>query len=34
MCITIPMKISVLLDPKLLIWEGGINFSFTEAEKF
>ena len=32
MCIMILSKDSVLQDTKLLGWEGGINFSFTEEE--
>ena len=32
MCITILWVNSVLQDTKLLAWEGGINYSFTEEE--
>ena len=32
MCITILPENSVLRDNKLLTWEGGINFSFTEEK--
>ena len=32
MCISILSEDSVLQDNKLLTWEGGINFSFTEEK--